>query len=208
MTERPESQPSGGDEPATFYPEPDYEPGDDVPADEVRGLDDAASEFEALEQSHPDYPADVPLTSRFGRPLDPPGPAMTNAPAPAGDDAAVSNEYNYLHSEFDPTAAATEPYQLPRTELQDYTPETWKNIASLVLSLVGLGLLPLIASVAGIVLGHMGRAAARRGMAKHASLGTAGIVIGWVGLSLWVIGFIWVMVALGSIFGAAESGGF
>lgn len=52
------------------------------------------------------------------------------------------------------------------------------NITSLVLSLSGL--LLGVTAIAGIVFGHLGLSAAKRGEANNRSLGLAGLIIGYV----------------------------
>lgn len=52
-------------------------------------------------------------------------------------------------------------------------PKTWMNITALVTSLVGIGL-------AGIIFGHLGVAAAKRGEAQYRGAGIAGFVLGYL----------------------------
>ncbi len=79
------------------------------------------------------------------------------------------------------------------------TQNDWMGIVSLVLSLATF--VTGITWIAGIVLGHLGLAAARRGEASNRSVALAGAVIGWVfaGLTVLVIvGFVLFVLAVGS----------
>ena len=75
--------------------------------------------------------------------------------------------------------------------------KNWMNITSLVLSLSGL--MFGITAIAGIVFGHLGLSAAKRGEASNRGLGLAGVIIGYVltGLGLLVAtGYVVFMVFL------------
>jgi hypothetical protein len=79
-----------------------------------------------------------------------------------------------------------------------------KAIASLILSLLGLvGVLPLIGSILGIIFGNQakGEIARSGGDLTGEGLAQAGVIIGWVGLALNVIGTICVLLILGSTIG-------
>ncbi|MFZ8844538.1 DUF4190 domain-containing protein [Thermoflexus sp.] len=79
-----------------------------------------------------------------------------------------------------------------------------KAIASLILSLLGLvGVLPLIGSILGIIFGNQakGEIARSGGDLAGEGLAQAGVIIGWVGLALTVIGTICVLLYLGGIIG-------
>ena len=68
-------------------------------------------------------------------------------------------------------------------------PKSWMNIVSL--SAVGVGFVfPLIANVAGIVFGHLGVRAAKRGEADYRGVGLAGLIINYIAAILWVLGII------------------
>lgn len=73
-------------------------------------------------------------------------------------------------------------------------------IVSLVLSILGVvGVLPFIGLIAGIITGHIARRQIRSGSDQGEGLATAGLVIGYVGVLLWVL-FLVVIIA---VFGAA-----
>ena len=68
-------------------------------------------------------------------------------------------------------------------------PKSWMNIVSL--SAVGAGIfIPFLANVAGIVFGHLGRKAAKRGEADYAGVGLAGLILNYIAAILWVLGII------------------
>ncbi len=58
------------------------------------------------------------------------------------------------------------------------TEKNWMGTLSLVMSL--LGLVTVITAIAGIVFGHLGRSAARRGEADNDGMSLAGLIIGYV----------------------------
>lgn len=83
------------------------------------------------------------------------------------------------------------------------TEKNWMNITSLVLSLAGL--LTGITAIGGIILGHMGLSAAKKGEADNRGLGLAGVITGYVILALGIL----ITVALFGFFGwiVSECGG-
>ncbi len=104
-----------------------------------------------------------------------------------------------------PMAAPGQPYAAPGYSQQwgapgqQYAPRTdknWMGITSLILSLVGV-------SLGGIILGHLGLGAAKRGEASNRGVALAGTIVGWVGLALSVV---WVVVIIGlSLFAGSSS---
>ncbi|WP_448593768.1 DUF4190 domain-containing protein [Thermoflexus hugenholtzii] len=79
-----------------------------------------------------------------------------------------------------------------------------KAIASLILSLLGLvGVLPLIGPILGIIFGNQAKEEIARsgGDLTGEGLAEAGVIIGWVGLALSVIGTICALLILGSTIG-------
>jgi hypothetical protein len=68
-------------------------------------------------------------------------------------------------------------------------PKSWMNIVSLCA--VGAGFfIPFLANVAGIVFGHLGVRAAKRGEADYRGVGLAGLIINYVAAFLWILGII------------------
>ncbi|WP_061960562.1 DUF4190 domain-containing protein [Demequina flava] len=83
------------------------------------------------------------------------------------------------------------------------TEKNWMNITSLACSLGGL--IIGISVIPGIIFGHMGRAAAKRGEANNGGLGLAGLIVGYALVVLSIIA----IVAFTMFFGwlASECGG-
>jgi hypothetical protein len=78
--------------------------------------------------------------------------------------------------------------QQPRPpEFQPVAPAPGVAIASLILSIAGLLLFPIVCSLAGLVLGYKARDEIARsgGSLGGSGLATAGIVLGWIGLALY-----------------------
>ncbi len=103
-------------------------------------------------------------------------------------------------------------YAQPYSPMQPYgqpsgprpgTAKNWLGITSLILGL--LGLFTGITAIAGIVFGHLGRAAARRGEADNAGMSLAGLIISYVITILGILGIIAMFVFFGWI--ATECGG-
>ncbi len=69
-------------------------------------------------------------------------------------------------------------------------PHSWMNIVALVASVIGL-------SLGGIILGHLGLRAAARGEADYRLVGLWGLILGYTGAFLWLVGtvaYVWFMV--------------
>ncbi len=79
-----------------------------------------------------------------------------------------------------------------------------KAIASLVLSILGLvGVLPLIGSILGVILGNSARGEIARsaGSLTGEEMARIGVILGWVGLALWAVGFVCALLILGGSIG-------
>lgn len=81
--------------------------------------------------------------------------------------------------------------------------KNWMNITSLALSLSGLVL--GVTAIAGIVFGHLGLAAVKRGEANNRSLGLAGLIVGYVLTCLFLLAIIAYFVFV--VFLISECGG-
>jgi len=74
-------------------------------------------------------------------------------------------------------------------------------IVSLVSSLVGVFVIPIIGQIVGIITGHMSLSQIKQTGEGGRGLGLAGVIIGWVSLGLWILGIIALVlffVAVGS----------
>ncbi len=67
-----------------------------------------------------------------------------------------------------------------------------KAVASLVCSIVGLVMCPLVGQVAGLILGYSARNEIRAsgGTLTGEGIATAGIIVGWIGIVLGILSFI------------------
>jgi len=72
------------------------------------------------------------------------------------------------------------------------------GVAALVLSILGIvGCIPLIGGVLGIVFGILGMKNADKGIANNKGMAKAGLIIGIIGLGLWIVlGIVWLAVVL------------
>lgn len=69
-------------------------------------------------------------------------------------------------------------------------PNSGMAVASLIASILGLTLIPTIGSVLGLILGYMARNRIRdsAGTMGGEGLAKAGIILGWIGVALLVLG--------------------
>lgn len=74
-------------------------------------------------------------------------------------------------------------------------------ILSMVSSILGLTLLPIVGSIVGVVTGHIARRQIRESGEQGLGPATAGVAIGWVGIALLVIAIVVLVVAV-VVFGA------
>lgn len=86
------------------------------------------------------------------------------------------------------------PYATPPTAPQN----SGLAIGSLVASILGLTLFPTIGSIIGLILGYMARNEIRdsAGTIGGEGLALAGIILGWIGVGLTIIGICMVILAL------------
>jgi hypothetical protein len=63
-------------------------------------------------------------------------------------------------------------------------------IVSLVMGILGLSLLPILGSIVAVVTGYMARNEIRQSMGNLGGegLATAGLILGWIGIGLAVLG--------------------
>ncbi|MGD1991599.1 MAG: DUF4190 domain-containing protein [Anaerolineae bacterium] len=80
---------------------------------------------------------------------------------------------------------------------QPSRPSSGLAIGSLISSILGLTFLPTIGSIVGLVLGYMARRQIEESMGRMGGEGMAkaGIIIGWIGVGLAVLGICLVVVA-------------
>ncbi|MFW2513740.1 DUF4190 domain-containing protein [Demequina sp. SO4-13] len=95
-----------------------------------------------------------------------------------------------------------QPYGVP-TGPRPGTEKNWMNVTSLVLGLVGL--FTWFTAIGGIILGHMGRSAEKKGQADNGGLGLAGLIISYIVVALGVVAIIAMFAFFGWV--ASECGG-
>ncbi|GAA1694049.1 hypothetical protein GCM10009808_08940 [Microbacterium sediminicola] len=90
-------------------------------------------------------------------------------------------------------AAPTAPPVYPAAAPGGYPPAPSTNtlaIVSLISSLVGVFIIPVIGQIVGVITGHISL-----GQIKHTGeggrgLALAGVIVGWVSMGLWIIGIV------------------
>ena len=122
----------------------------------------------------------VPLSAAPPAPMIPPPPHLGAPPA-------VSPNPAYGAVTYPPVPPAGYMYAANYTGAN--TSKNWMGIVSLVLSVLtpALG----ITFIPGIIFGHMGLSAVKKGEANNGGLALAGVIVGWVvgGIGLLVIAF-------------------
>lgn len=81
-------------------------------------------------------------------------------------------------------------------------------IVSLVSSLVGVFVIPVIGQIVGIITGHMSLSQIKQTGEGGRGLGLAGVIIGWVTLGLAILGIILFIASFGVIFANAREMGY
>lgn len=128
----------------------------------------------AANASPPHTSTAIPLPPHQVPPGDPhqPPPAQYPAASALAYPPPPPTDYGYA-----PTYAA------------NTTPKNWMGITSLILSLVTP--IFVITAIPGVIFGHLGLAACKRGEANNRGLALAGVIVGWI-----MIGFGFLFVGL------------
>ncbi len=81
-------------------------------------------------------------------------------------------------------------------------------VVSLVASIAGVTILPVLASIVGVITGHMARRQIRDSGEGGDGMAVAGLVIGWIGVGIAAAGVLVALLLLGgvAIFGFAAGG--
>ncbi|MDN4477370.1 DUF4190 domain-containing protein [Demequina lignilytica] len=114
----------------------------------------------------------------------PPPPPGSTPPPPPGYGA--------------PQYAAPPAYGAPQYAAAPMTtpyPKNWMNTTGMVLSL--LGLITGITAIAGVIFGHLGLAAVKRGEADNRGQGVAALVIGYILIVLGIVATIAIIAFAG-----------
>lgn len=72
-------------------------------------------------------------------------------------------------------------------------------IVSLISSLVGMFLVPVIGSIVAVITGHISLSQIKKTGEQGRGLGLAGTIIGWVGVVLTILGIIAVIIFIGYV---------
>lgn len=167
-------------------------------------------------------PPETPITPpppAYGAPASYPGaPAQPGYPAPAGQqpytppaqpDYSAQGGYpaqpGYPAQGQQPAYGAPAPY--PQAPYGGYPTGPKTNvlaIISMIASIAGfIWILPIIGSLAGAIMGHISLNQLKTSGEKGRGMALAGVIVGWVGLALVIIG-IFVIIAFASL--AATNG--
>lgn len=121
-----------------------------------------------------------------------PSPPPMNAPPPSYAPPPIQQNPAYSTVAYPP--APPTGYAYAANYYAANTSDNWMGIASLVLSLASL--LFGITCIPGVIFGHMGLAAARKGRANNRGLALAGVIIGWAFLGLGLLFTVFIVVAV------------
>ncbi len=130
-------------------------------------------------------PDEAQFCEECGAPLDQAAPKVEPAQPPA------------------PQPAPSRP-PAPRPPPGREPPTSGLAVASLVLGILGIvQVLPVVGSALALLLGYMARSDIRdRPQAlSGAGLATAGIILGWIGVGLWVLGALALVLGLTGVLG-------
>lgn len=84
------------------------------------------------------------------------------------------------------------PAQAPYYGPDPRTAKNWMNVVSFIASITTI--FTGIGAIVGIVFGHLGLAAVKRGEANNKGFGTAGLIIGYGSIALGVLAFLaWIV---------------
>lgn len=132
-------------------------------------------------------------------------PAATPPAAPARPDAApqpASPPPPAYGSYPSAPPAGAQPYGAPAYTPYPAPPKTnTLAIVSLIASLAGIFIVPLIGSIAGVITGHISLGQIKRNGENGRGLALAGTIVGWVGTAFAVLGiifFIWLFATIGT----------
>ncbi|WP_159450219.1 DUF4190 domain-containing protein [Demequina sp. NBRC 110056] len=129
----------------------------------------------------------------------PPQPAAAPQPQPAAPEPAAPQyaQPGYAQPQY------AQQYAPAPTGPQPGTEKNWMGITSLVLSLAGL--FTGISVVGGIIFGHLGLSAAKRGEADNRGISLAGVITGYVLLGMFIVGAIIAVIFFSAVVGGLIS---
>ncbi len=125
------------------------------------------------DQPQPQQPYPAPGQPASGAPVPPPAPPYANPP----------QQQAYQPAGYPPPAYGYGGYQPQKTNAL--------AIVSMIASIVGfIWILPIIGSIAGVIMGHISLSQIKRTNEKGRGMAIAGLIVGYAGLALAVIGII------------------
>ncbi|MGY4642285.1 DUF4190 domain-containing protein [Cellulomonas sp. URHB0016] len=140
-------------------------------------------------------------TSPYGAPTPPPDPSQGYPPAPQyptygqGAEASQYPPPQYPSGQYPqagqypaatPYGAGQYGYVYPKNSL---------GVWSLVLGILGMVLCGLFTGIPAVIVGSSAKRAVAEGEANNGGLATAGVILGWIGIGLSVLGIVlWVFV--------------
>ena len=106
---------------------------------------------------------------------------------------------------------SSQPYSVqPYAQAPYYPPAAAKTntmaILSLIFSLVSLFIIPILAAILGVIFGHVGKKQIKETGENGDGLATAGLVIGYISLGLWVVGCGCYIAFIGGMLGLGAAG--
>jgi len=148
----------------------------------------------------PPAPGQVPLPPSTGYAQAPPPPGAYVSPTPPTP-PAVAAPPQYAPAPQQGVAYPPPPpagYSQTPAYGASNTAKDWMGITSLILSL--LTPLLVVTAIPGVIFGHLGLGAAKRGEASNRGIALAGTIVGWVmiGLGVLFIGFVALVIAADS----------
>ncbi|MFS0714642.1 DUF4190 domain-containing protein [Microbacterium sp. 2P01SA-2] len=125
------------------------------------------------DQPQPQQPYPAPGQPASGAPVPPPAPPYANPP----------QQQAYQPAGYPPPAYGYAGYQPQKTNAL--------AIVSMIASIVGfIWLLPIIGSIAGVIMGHISLAQIKRTNENGRGMALAGLIVGYAGLALTIVGII------------------
>lgn len=144
------------------------------------------------QQATPGYPAQPAAPQPYAQqayPQQPPAPQYAQQPAPqaAPQYGAAPGIENYSAPGQPAPAAYSYGYGTPTPYGGNPTAKNWMGIVGLVSWFVGL-------SLVSIILGHLGRSAAKRGEATNGGVALASLILGYIQLLVVALGLIFAVL--------------
>jgi hypothetical protein len=122
-----------------------------------------------------------------------PPPAAPDSPVPSGEPQYAAPAYAQAPGGY---------YAAPST------PTNVLAVVSMISSILGFFAIPIVGSIAGVVMGHIARKQIVQTGEQGAGMAKAGLIVGYVGLGLWVLGIIAYIAFFVIIIAASSTSGY